>query len=188
MTAGDNGSSFSPDSEVGKLFDQASNGLRGFKRVLYEGALRQAALARWPGKVPAGRVSDEPWAFWDFLPTAVELAGAKAPAELKTDGLSLVSFLQGGPAPKRDYFYWELHEGQSLQAARWGDWKAVRNGPQAKVEIFDLKNDFAEKNNLAATRPELVEKALAIFKDAHVADPNWPMRSQNGAKKAKQVK
>ena len=116
MTAGDNGSSFSPDSEVGKLFDQASNGLRGYKRGLYEGALRQAALARWPGKVPAGRVSDDPWAFWDFLPTAVELAGVKTPPELKTDGLSLVSFLQGGPAPKREYFYWELHEAQSLVA------------------------------------------------------------------------
>ena len=178
MTAGDNGSSFSPDSEMGRLFDQASNGLRGFKRGLYEGALRQAALARWPGKVPAGRVSDEPWAFWDFLPTVMELSGAKAPAGLKTDGLSLVSFLQGGPAPKRDYFYWELHEGQSLQAARWGDWKAVRNGPQANVEIFDLKNDFAEKNDLAATRPELVEKAVAIFQDAHIDDSNWPMRSK----------
>jgi arylsulfatase A-like enzyme len=107
---------------------------------------------------------------------------------LKTDGLSLVSFLQGGPAPKRDYFYWELHEGQSLQAARWGDWKAVRNGPAAKIEVYDLKNDFAEQHDLAATRPELVEKALAIFKDAHLADPNWPMRSQSAAKKAKKGK
>ena len=188
MTAGDNGSSFSPDSELGKLFDQASNGLRGFKRGLYEGALRQAALARWPGRVPAGRVSDEPWAFWDFLPTAIELAGAKAPAGLKTDGLSLASFLQGGPAPKRDYFYWELHEAQSLQAARWGDWKAVRNGPQAKVEIYDLKNDSTEQHDLATTQPELVDKALAIFKDAHVDDPNWPMRNQKQATAAKKAK
>ncbi len=59
MFAGDNGSSFAPDSEIGKLFDQA-RGLRGFKRGMYEGGLRQAALARWPGKVPSGRVSDEP--------------------------------------------------------------------------------------------------------------------------------
>jgi len=51
--SGDNGSSFPPNSEMGKLFNQASNGLRGFKRTLYEGALRQAAIARWPGKVPA---------------------------------------------------------------------------------------------------------------------------------------
>jgi arylsulfatase A-like enzyme len=185
MAAGDNGSSFAPDSEMGKLFDQASNGLRGFKRSLYEGALRQAAFARWPGKIPAGRVSHEPWAFWDFLPTAAELADVKVPAELKTDGLSLVSFLQGGPAPKRDYFYWELHEAQSLQAVRWGDWKAVRNGPQAKVEIYDLKADSAERNNLATAHPELVEKALALFKEAHVADPDWPLRGANGAKKAK---
>ena len=113
MTAGDNGSSFAPNSELGKLFDQASNGLRGYKRGLYEGALRQAALARWPGRVPAGRVSDEPWAFWDFLPTALELSGTPAPTGLRTDGLSLASFLQGGAAPKRDYFYWELHEMQS---------------------------------------------------------------------------
>lgn len=188
MTAGDNGSSFSPDSEMGKLFDQASNGLRGFKRGLYEGALRQAALARWPGRIPAGRVSEEPWAFWDFLPTAVELAGAKVPAGLKTDGLSLVSFLQGGPAPKRDYFYWELHEGQSLQAARWGEWKAVRNGPQAVVEIYDLKNDPAEQHDLAATRTELVEKAVAIFQDAHIDDPNWPMRSKKQTAAAKKAK
>ncbi len=185
MTAGDNGSSFAPNSEVGRLFDQASNGLRGYKRSLYEGALRQAALARWPGKIPAGRLSHEPWAFWDFLPTAAELADAKVPAELKTDGLSLVSFLKGGPAPKRDYFYWELHEAQSLQAVRWGDWKAVRNGPQAQVEIYDLKADAAERNNLAVAHPELVEKALALFKEAHVADPDWPLRGANGGKKAK---
>jgi len=185
MTAGDNGSSFAPNSEVGRLFDQASNGLRGYKRSLYEGALRQAALARWPGKIPAGRLSHEPWAFWDFLPTAAELADAKVPAELKTDGLSLVSFLKGGPAPKRDYFYWELHEAQSLQAVRWEDWKAVRNGPQAQVEIYDLKTDAAERNNLTAAHPELVEKALVLFKQAHVEDPDWPLRGANGGKKAK---
>ncbi len=69
--------------------------LRGFKRGLYEGGLRQAALARWPGHIPAGRVTDEPWAFWDFLPTAVELAGGKLPSSTTTDGLSLVKFLEG---------------------------------------------------------------------------------------------
>jgi arylsulfatase A-like enzyme len=188
MTSGDNGSSFAPNSEIGKLFDQAANGLRGYKRGLYEGALRQAALARWPGRIPAGRVSDEPWASWDFLPTALEFSGTPAPAGLKTDGLSLASFLQGGAAPKRDYFYWELHEGQSLQAARWGDWKAVRNGPAAKVEVYDLKTDSAEKMDLATQRPELVAKALAIFKDAHVDHPEWPMRTQKQANEANKAR
>jgi arylsulfatase A len=189
MLAGDNGSSFDPKSEVGKLFDQASNGLRGYKRGLYEGALRQAALARWPGKVPAGRVSDEPWAFWDFLPTAAELAGATIPAECKTDGLSLVSFLKGGPAPKRDHFYWELHEGTSLQAVRFGDWKAVRQGPEKPIELYDLKTDAAGEANRprCQQKPDLVAKAEALMKSSRTEDPDWPLvQSDRGSQRRRQ--
>ena len=175
MLAGDNGSSFSPDSEFGRLFDQASNGLRGYKRGLYEGALRQAAFARWPGVVPAGRVSDEPWAFWDFLPTAVELAGASYPAGYKTDGLSLVSFLRGGAAPQREYFYWELHEGKPIQAVRFGAWKAVRNGIDRPVELYDLATDAAESKNLAAAKPDMVARAEALMKASHAPDSHWPL-------------
>ena len=178
MLAGDNGSSFPPNSPMGKRFDQAANGLRGFKRELYEGGLRQAALARWPGVVPSGRVSDEPWAFWDFLPTVAELTNTPLPAEAKTEGHSLVSFLKGGAAPKRDYFYWELHEGPSLQALRFGDWKAVRNGPSKPVELYDLKTDAAESKDLAAEKPDLVAKATAMMASARLEDPNWPMRDK----------
>lgn len=188
MLAGDNGSSFDPQSPQGKLFEPAGNGLRGFKRGLYEGALRQAALARWPGAVPAGRVSHEPWAFWDFLPTATELAGAKLPAGFKPDGLSLVSFLKGGAAPQRDYFYWELHEGASLQAVRFGDWKAVKNGPSAKTELYDLKADAGEKTDLAADKPELVAKAEGIFKSARTEHPDWPLRDRPPGKGRQQKK
>jgi len=191
MFAGDNGSSFDPKSEIGRLFDQTMGGqLRGFKRTLYEGGLRQAAFAWWPGTVPAGRVSHEPWAFWDFLPTAAELAGAAIPNEAKTDGHSLVSFLKGGPAPKRDCFYWELHEGASLQAVRWGDWKAVKNGPSQPIELYDLKGDVGETTNLAAAKPDLVTKAEALMKAARVDDPNWPMRDRRpaGAKQKNRAK
>ena len=68
LLAGYNGSSFAPESGMGKFFEQA-RGLRGCKRTMYEGGLRQAMLVRWPGHVPAGKVNDEPWAFWDVLPT-----------------------------------------------------------------------------------------------------------------------
>ena len=189
ILAGDNGSSFEPKSELGKHFNQAANGLRGFKRELYEGGLRQAAFARWPGVVPATRVSDEPWAFWDFLPTAAELSGAKIPASFKPDGFSLVSFLKGGAAPRREYFYWELHEGTPLQALRWGDWKAVRNGPSKPIEIYNLKTDVAESRNLATDKPELVGKAEAMMKSARVDDPNFPLRdSKPAAAKANATK
>jgi arylsulfatase A-like enzyme len=185
MIAGDNGSSFDPKSEVGSLFNQASNGLRGYKRGLYEGALRQAALAWWPGNVPAGRVSDEAWAFWDFLPTAAELAETKIPADCHPDGLSLVKFLQGGPAPSRDHFYWELHEGTSLQAVRFGNWKAVRNGPEKPVELYNLENDAAEQTDLAKQKPVLVAQAEALMKSSRTEHPDWPLvqRAANNKKK-----
>ena len=184
MFSGDNGSSFAPNTELGKLFDQAMGGkLRGFKRSMYEGGLRQGALARWPGVVPSGRVSEEPWAFWDFLPTAVELAGAQLPAACKPDGFSLVPFLKGGAAPQRDYFYWELHEANHpIQAIRFGNWKAVRNGPAAAIELYDLAHDEGEKTDLAASQPELVAKAAALMKQARVDDPNWPWVEKAKAK------
>ena len=185
MTSGDNGSSFAPNSEFGKLFQQASNGMRGYKRELYEGGLRQAALARWPGQVPAGRVSHAPWAFWDFLPTAAELAGAKLPEGFRPDGFSLVGHLRGGEAPARESFYWELHEGASLQAARWGDWKAVRNGPTKAIEIYDLAKDPGERTDLAKQRPELVAKAESIFAASRTEHPDWPLRGSQPAKKKK---
>ncbi len=173
--AGDNGSSFAPNSAVGKRFDQSMGGkLRGFKRSMYEGGLRQAAFVRWPGVVPK-RVTDEPWAFWDFLPTAADLAGAKIPAGFKSDGFSLVSFLKGGHAPVRDYFYWELHEGPSIQAVRFGDWKAVRNRPGTDIELYDLKTDTAEQKDVASSHLEQVKKADNLMKIARVDDPNWPM-------------
>lgn len=182
--SGDNGPSFDPKSEVGQLFDQAMGGkLRGYKRSMYEGGLRQAGIARWPGQVPAGRVSEEPWAFWDFLPTALELTGTKLPEGARTDGKSVVSLLKGGPAPARDYFYWELHEGKSIQALRFGDWKAVKNGPSAKMELYDLKTDAAEAHDLAAAQPELVTKAGAFMKAAREENPNFPLAEGRPGKK-----
>jgi arylsulfatase A-like enzyme len=175
--AGDNGSSFGADSPLGKRFNQSMDGkLRGFKRGLYEGALRQASFAWWPGKVPAGRVTDEPWAFWDLLPTFAELAGADLPEGYQPDGKSLVDFLKGGPAPERDYFYWELHEGRNNanQAVRWGDWKAVRPKAGAPVELYNLAKDVSESTNLAKQHPELVEKAVAMMGAARTPHPDWP--------------
>lgn len=180
--SGDNGSSFDPKSEMGKLFEQANNGLRGYKRGLYEGALRQAAIAWWPGTVPAGRVDSQPWAFWDLMPTFVELSGATPPPGYETDGKSLVSYLKGGEAPHRDYFYWELHEGQPIQAARFGDWKVARKSVEAAIELYDLASDPAESRDVSDEHPELIERAKSIFEEAHRPDPNWPLTGRTDAR------
>jgi arylsulfatase A-like enzyme len=77
-------------------------------------------IVRWPGEIKPGTVNDQPWAFWDFLPTAAEIASVKVPE--KMDGISLLPTLLGRPQTNRhDFLYWEFHERGFQQAARMGD-------------------------------------------------------------------
>jgi len=124
------------------------------------------------------------------MPTFVEMTGVKPPKGYKTDGLSLLSFLKGGKAPERDYFYWELHEGGpgAVRAARWDNWKAVMPKPMGKIEIYDLAKDVGETTDLAEKRPELVKKAEEIFKDAHVPHEVWPIDRLSDIKRESQGK
>jgi arylsulfatase A len=168
--ASDNGA----DNPAREFF-RCNGDLRGIKRTMYEGGLRVPMLARGPGRIPAGKVSDVPWAFWDFLPTAAELAGARIPEGVAIDGLSVVSALKGGEGPKRDDLYWELHEGKFIQALRMGDWKAVRNGPDEPVELYDLKSDPGEKKDLAAENPDVAARAVERMRSARTDSPDWPV-------------
>jgi hypothetical protein len=68
-----------------------------------------------------------------------------------------------------------------VQAARFGDWKAVRNGIDRPIEIYDLTNDSAEAHNLADSRPDLVARAEKILLEAHRPDPNWPLDARSHA-------
>lgn len=155
-------------------FFNSSGGLRGLKRDLYEGGLRVPMIVRWPGRIKPGVVSDFPWAFWDFLPTAAEIAGAKIPPGL--DGISVLPVLLGQEAKPHEYFYWEFHEGGSKQAVRMDDWKAVRLAPGAPLELYNLKTDLAEASNVAAMHPDVVVKIEAILKTARTESKDWPMR------------
>ncbi len=168
----DNGPSAERVHQV-EFFD--SNGpLRGVKRDLYEGAVRVPMIARWPGKVPAGRTNDQVWAFWDFLPTAAELAGLPAPE--KTDGISMVPTLMGRPQERQhEYLYWDYGHVRDVfkQAVRWGNWKAVRNGKDEAIELYDLKNDLGEMNDVAARHPKVVKKIVEILRTAPAKSPDY---------------
>jgi len=156
-----------------KFFD-SNKPLRGFKGQVYEGGIRVPMLVRWPGKTTPGSVSHVPWAFWDFLPTAAELAGVKPPAGI--DGVSVLPALQGGSEPLHEFMYWEqnrfnrkknaLDPGSLQQAARMGDWKAVIPKPGAPLELYNLKKDIGETRNVAGENPDVVEKIKTYLKTA----------------------
>ncbi len=175
----DNGAVFSLTGTDPEFFG-STGGLRGFKQDLYEGGIRTPFLARWPGKIKAGSTSDHMGAFWDFLPTACELAGVDAPKGI--DGISIAPTLLGQPGQKtHDCLYWEYHSGGSDQAVRFGAWKAIRHNvkkaPDSTPELYDLKTDPAEKTNVAAQNPDVLAKAAALLKSgrtpSHVAQWNF---------------
>jgi len=177
MFSSDNG----PHKEGGvapDFFD--SNGpLRGIKRDLYEGGIRVPLIARWPGKIRPGSVSGHVSAFWDFLPTCVELAGLTLPEDI--DGVSMVPTLLGRPygQKKHKFLYWEFHERGGKQAVRMGDWKAVRLGwhknPDSPLELYNLKDDIGEKHNITAQHPVAIAKIEVYLKTARTDSPKRPI-------------
>ena len=148
-----------------------SGPFRGGKGNLNEGGLRVPMIAHWPGHVPAGQVCDQPWAFYDFFPTACELAGAKPPSNL--DGVSIAPYLRGeGNVPEREFFYWEFCESfKAQQAVRMGPWKAFRAHPGEPTELYAIEDDPGEQNDLAAEHPDVVRRAEELFEQEHVQSP-----------------
>jgi arylsulfatase A-like enzyme len=155
-------------------FFKSSGPLRGIKRDLYEGGIRVPMIASWPGTIPAGRVSDHPWAHWDILPTLADIAGAKTPSQI--DGLSMARALRGDRSPTHDHLYWEFHERGFQQAVRMGEWKAVRLKKDAPLEIYNLAADPGETEDVAAANPKVVAQIEAYLKTARTESARWPVK------------
>lgn len=166
-----------PHQECGhkhEFFD--SNGdLTGYKRSMHEGGIRVPMIARWPGKIAAGTVSDHPSGFYDFLPTACELAGVEPPQDI--DGISYLPALLGrkDQQEKHEYLYCASQEGATSVGVRYGKWKLVRyrsaNGGKRKQQVagnlewrlYNLAEDIGEKNDLAGKHLEVVQKILSLL-------------------------
>ncbi|MBN1343552.1 MAG: arylsulfatase [Phycisphaerae bacterium] len=168
--SGDNG----PHREGGADpdFFESAGPLRGHKKTFHEGGIRIPLIVRWPDHIASGAVSDAVCAFWDFLPTAAALAGAKAPKGI--DGVSILPALGGEPQPRREYLYWERPGYLFDQAARIGDFKAVRRGANGPIELYDLETDIGEKRDIASQHPQLVAQAEDIFRSARTASKDYP--------------
>ena len=176
MFSSDNG----PATEGGadpEFFD--SNGpLRGLKRDLYEGGIRVPLIARWPGVIAKGTITDHPSAFWDLLPTFSELAHLEVPRGI--DGLSLIPTLLGKPGAqaKHEFMYWEFARDTTMQAVRMGPWKGIRHSPGGALELYNLKNDIGEENDVAAKHPEITRKIEDYMLTARIPSKYWSMRNE----------
>ena len=171
---------FTSDNGGFRYSDLHHNGkLRGIKRDLYEGGIRVPLLAVWPDHISPGTVTGHVSAFWDFLPTACDVAGIDPPEGI--DGISYYSILTGGDQDNHEYMYWEFHEQGKKQAVRMGKWKGVRlnvyEEPDGPVELYDLEADLSETTDIAAEHPEVVEQIRKIMIEGRTVDPNWPLRS-----------
>jgi arylsulfatase A len=148
-------------------FFRAAGPFRGYKSDMYEGGIRVPFIARWPGRIAARTVNEQVFAFWDILPTAAELAAIEAPKGL--DGRSIVPQLTSGKStPRPGGLYWEMGVGAGLrQAARIDDWKAVRQKPGTPLEIYNLKIDRGERNNVVERTPEVKRRMEDFLATAH---------------------
>lgn len=165
--------------------------LREGKATVFEGGVRVPFIARWPGRIPAGRVCAEVATLMDLLPTLAKLAGAEPPADRRIDGRDIWLLLSAAPGARTPheafYYYW----GRELQAVRSGPWKLHfphtypkpsppgrdgRPGRYAQLEIgralFNLDRDVGETRDLAAEHPDVVRRleALAEIARADLGD------------------
>jgi len=141
---------------------------RGGKQDHYDGGLRVPFMVRWPAQIKAGSRNDYAGLNFDLFPTFLELAGAKAAADL--DAISLVPVLKGGliTAPRDLYFVRReggaLYSGKSYEAIIRGDWKLMQNDPFSLRELFHLKTDPQERTNLAATNKQMFNELSAALR------------------------
>lgn len=173
-----------------KTFNSTAE-LRGIKRHLYEGGIRAPFVARWPGTIKPGSRSDLLTGHVDILATAADLASVSSP---KNDGLSIVPTLVGREQKRRhEFLYWEIYEGPApfQQAVRMGDWKGYRRGTKDPIELYNLKADPSERNDVAVANPKVVKEIDQIMQREHIASPYYDTpeyAAGQGAQKIKKVR
>jgi arylsulfatase A-like enzyme len=149
--------------------------LRGFKAQMFEGGLRVPFLARWPARLPAGRVTDEFLTTLEIFPTLTRAAGAVPPSGVVLDGFDMTAVLQGKEKSARAEMFWQRRKDR---AARVGTYKWVESA--AGSGLFDLARDISEQRDLSQERPELLEQLrnrwAAWRQHMDDAEPRGPFR------------
>ncbi len=165
--------------EVDYDFFASVGELRGLKGSLYEGGVRVPTIVRWPGKVPAGTVSDRVSGFEDWIPTLLDVAGATEAVPADVDGINMAPTLLGRSQPPRPFLYREFPSYGGQQSIRVGNWKAIRqrmSKGNLDIELYNLARDVGESNDVAARHPEVVERLAKLMEEQHEPSEIFPLR------------
>jgi arylsulfatase A-like enzyme len=167
LFSSDNGPTFAGGVDA-DYFNSAA-GFRGLKMDVYEGGIRVPFIVYWKNKIKPGQTSDLVSGHWDMYNTFAELSGQEPTSP---DGISLLPELLGKEGQKNHpYLYFEYPEKRGQIAVRMGDWKGVKidmkTDPGAAWELYNLKNDPLETENLAARQPEVIQKIDSLQRLAH---------------------
>ena len=174
----DNGPTFKRLGGADSDFFESSGPFRGRKGSLLEGGIRVPMVAKFPGKIKAGSVTDHACAFWDYLPTICDVAGIETPADI--DGISFYPTLESkGQQLEHEFLYWEFPSYGGQQALRLSDrWKGyretLRKNPDAPIQLYDLQNDPGESKDVASDHPEVIAEISRIMKEQHVPSEKFP--------------
>jgi arylsulfatase len=174
----DNGTTHLKD-EVDYEFFNSVGELRGLKGSLYEGGIRVPTVVRFPGKIAPGTTSDYLSGFEDWMPTLMELVGAKVQLPKDSTGVSIATVLQGKSQADRPYLYREFPGYGGQQSIRVGNWKAIRQGMargNLDTELYDLSTDVSESNNLAKQFPERVQRLERLMLQARSPSADFPLK------------
>ena len=132
--------------------------LRGRKGTAYEGGHRVPTIAWWPGTIPAGTSSAELVTAMDLHPTFARMVGQSMPADRVIDGKDIAPILLGKPNARTPHDRFFYQQGGRLAGVRAGNWKLL-----AKGELYNLKSDLPEKNNVAQANPAVVKKLQGLL-------------------------
>ncbi|WP_430931222.1 sulfatase family protein [Saccharicrinis sp. 156] len=185
---------------LGKYYSVGeTGGLKGQKRSLFAGGIRVPFVVRWPEMVPMG-VEDKNAVITavDLLPTFYEAAGIDIPKDWKLDGESVLSAFKGEKFERSKPIFWEWKGGEKNEftwptlGVRYGDWKLVVDVSRDRKELYNLSDDWAEKNDLSDSNPKKLEELSQLIEEWKQSLPTEPkpsclssVRSKAKNKKAK---
>jgi arylsulfatase len=199
------GSERTPENRESRLQSGTAAPLRGYKMTTWEGGPRVPCVVRWPGRLPAGRVSDEITTTMDLMPTLARLAGTTEPQDRIIDGRDLMPLLAGktDKGPHEAYYFYKH---TILYAVRSGHWKLVLPRPRRpknigwygrlqeevrELTLYNLKDDIGETTNVASQHPDIVARLQSLLDRARqdLGDANQAGRGRRkrpqGAQKAR---